>query len=320
MILEEVESRDNGQTLTNSNDVTSRDSRVFINAPPFFLNLPCALMLPLFAVRLATRRVVSAPLFSRGASVAYKFAPNALSRSFATTILRSEPTKTTAARTTKKPAAKKTVSKKSAKKPAKKAVKKKVVKAKKKVVKKKVPVKLVIPRGIKIPPRGLSTYLYFVTKVFESPLPKVTKENMIETAKLAANAWKALPESQKDDLNRIAAPLRAQASKERQDYINNLDFQILKELNRRRVAKGKTKLHRRIGSQAGRSLSGYMLWSSDYRKSPNVAGQRLTLSALGEAWRNCSPAEKQASNLFAFFFFSDLACFAFRLISLVPLP
>ncbi|KAG6852980.1 hypothetical protein C0991_007757 [Blastosporella zonata] len=224
-------------------------------------------MLPLFSLRIAARRVPIAPAFVRTLGVNSRWTPSALTRSFITTVVRAEPAakaQAKAAPKTKKAAPKKTVR---AKKPVKKVVKKKPAK--------KADAKLSIPRGTKIPSSGPSPYIYFFTKVFLSNR-KMHGMNFQEYSKAAGEAWSALSDADKQA--NISTALRVKAKEERVAYTNALDPKILKEMNRRRVAKGKNKVHKTRTAQTGRPLNAYMRWVSMIFPLPVLTvGDRFTL-------------------------------------------
>ncbi|KAG6902427.1 hypothetical protein C0995_016606 [Termitomyces sp. Mi166 len=252
-------------------------------------------MFPVASLRIAPRRVFTAPVFTRTAGVTLKWVPRTLTRSFIMSVAHAEPASTKSKTPTK---AKKSVPKK---KVAEKTVKAKAKKAAKKPVKKPVKAtKLVIPRSVKIPSYGLSPYIYFVTKIFKPEFAQ-TSENFLVNNKAAGAAWHALPESEKQKYRDICSAAHVEAAEKRQAYINSLEPAILRELNRRRVAKGKSKLHKTMQGppNAYVSLNGSMIghrWMKEYQVShPEVFKVRGFGSKIGALWRDMSAEEKQAS-------------------------
>ncbi|GLB41033.1 hypothetical protein LshimejAT787_0902480 [Lyophyllum shimeji] len=156
----------------------------------------------------------------------------------------------------------------------------------------------VIPRGVKIPSFGPSAFTHFLANYYDTDHPKLTSETMILRSKEAAAAWAALPAYEKQKISAEARELRAKAREERAAFIASLDPGILKEINRRRVTKGKTRLivHRENGNALKQPLNSYFMFAQEYReRHPEVqhepAGE--VSKKVAEEWRSMSDAEKE---------------------------
>ncbi|KAG6879413.1 hypothetical protein C0992_002895 [Termitomyces sp. T32_za158] len=242
-------------------------------------------MFALVSLRIPAGRVSTASMLTRRAGVSFRWVSHTLTRSFITSVVRAEsasdkPNTTTK---TKESAPKKKSTEKTA------GAKTKVKKAVKKPAKKTT---LVIPPSVQIPRRGPSPYMYFMTKVFKPELPQ-NKENFVANSRACAEAWKSLSEDERQKCTELSKEISAKISQERQDYINALDPKIVRELNRRRVAKGKYKIHQKLPYP----VNGYVLWIQEYTSlHPELFKERLPLSRYAEIWKGVSDEEKQVKD------------------------
>ncbi|KAL5483428.1 hypothetical protein ACEPAI_8659 [Sanghuangporus weigelae] len=202
------------------------------------------------------------------------------------------------ASTKKAPANKKSTTK-SAKKPASK--KKKAKKSlrppgrpKKKVVKKKEgPVR--IRPGDKPPKRPAASYGVFTTEQLKSeqvPEGTTSTQYIANKAKEVSASWRALSEQEKQPYIEQAAAAAADYKRRLEEYIKTTDPQIIKEINRRRSEKGKTKLKR-----FHRHTNGFILFTLEERQkrpSPTSLDEgKLLVRDLGQAWNALSDEAKQ---------------------------
>ncbi|KAF8234535.1 hypothetical protein L208DRAFT_1376882 [Tricholoma matsutake] len=181
--------------------------------------------------------------------------------------------------------------------------KKKTLTKKKTPLKKKASVKpkrVIIPvTTARKPKRSASGYGLYVQKHITDVSP--TTKSMQEIFKDAAVNWRTLPEHEKQQYSEDAASLREQRAKESLKWFDSIDPRILKEINRRRVARGKSRFRKPKDPNAPKinrnpfllTISSFL---SDLRKSDEVAG--FSIAAIGrlggERWRDMSSSQKQA--------------------------
>ncbi|KAG6876914.1 hypothetical protein C0993_012129 [Termitomyces sp. T159_Od127] len=255
-------------------------------------------------LRIAARRASTVSTPTRRAGGNLRLVSNTLTRSFITSVGRAEPATTKPKATSQTSKSEKENQKETVKTKTKTKAKKAVEKPVKKATKQRrvniaswtgavlIYTAVRIPRDIKIPPLGMTAYIYFLTKIFEPEFPR-TRENFAEIAKMGGEAWKNLSEAEKQKCVEAASAARAKANQERQDYINALDPKILRELNRRRVAIGKPKMHKK----SGRSMNPYFMWIEEFRAShPGQYDEFGSVGRLGEIWSGMSDEEKQVKD------------------------
>lgn len=176
--------------------------------------------------------------------------------------------------------------------------KKKTLTKKKTPLKKKASVKpkrVIIPvTTARKPKRSASGYGLYVQKHITDVSP--TTKSMQEIFKDAAINWRILPEHEKQQYSEDAASLREQRAKESLKWFDSIDPRILKEINRRRVARGKFRFRKPKDPNAPKiNRNPFLLFLSDLRKSDEVAG--FSIAAIGrlggERWRDMSSSQKQ---------------------------
>ncbi|TFK37127.1 hypothetical protein BDQ12DRAFT_685833 [Crucibulum laeve] len=249
-------------------------------------------MLTPFALR-AVARLSTRTFLAVRSSAHTAILLNTQTRSFLTTSRRESPakaneelvqvrkvTKTTTKTAVKKPAIKKAAPKKP-----------KVKKAKDKVT---------VPRGT-TPPKGPGgPFMLFFTDFKNRTKPTVTRDEIVELSKSAAAEWHTLSDAQKEVYTKKSGALKEQHDVELKQWLESLDPQVLKELNKRRVKYGKRKL---VLKSTGpkRPAGPFFMFLQDFRKEyfiqhPPVAGStRITESTkvAAEAWRAMAPEAKE---------------------------
>jgi hypothetical protein len=111
--------------------------------------------------------------------------------------------------------------------------------------------------------------------------------------------------------------MREARLKERLDWFNNIDPEILKEINRRKIVKGKRKLTKPKDPKAPKQISSFFLFVplfisplflylkanfsflDDFRKSPQASGMIATevIKHGSQRWNEMSTAQKQVSHV-----------------------
>ncbi|KAF8632669.1 hypothetical protein AX17_004801 [Amanita inopinata Kibby_2008] len=246
-------------------------------------------------LRLASR--VSSALFNgtRPAISSYKqlkFTPSSATRSVLTMARvedapmakeKKKTAKVTKSESETKPKEKKT------KKTAKAASPKKTTKAKP-----KKPAKIVITSDMKPPRPPGGPYVRFCVD-FGSKLPKMTSvSEATARAKECSAAWRALSETEKERYRETHRVARQEYLKERQKYFDNVDDKVLKELNRRLLAKGKRRI-RKPSREDKAPPTSFFLFAQEFRKTHDLGdlGQIDIARRAGEAWRSLSESDKR---------------------------
>ncbi|KAG5645691.1 hypothetical protein DXG03_005529 [Asterophora parasitica] len=161
-------------------------------------------------------------------------------------------------------------------------------KAKKPKAKPKVPKPTRIPT---LPHYGPTPFIHFIKSYFNVDKPAVTSETLIERAQAAGVAWKELPEHEKEKIKAESRVLRDEAKIKRDAFICDLDPAVLKELNRRRVARNKPRVVAHYPDHVKRPNNAYILKTHGH----TLEGLPLTQQAqkIGGIWREMSEAEKE---------------------------
>ncbi|KAF8066767.1 hypothetical protein FPV67DRAFT_1768212 [Lyophyllum atratum] len=248
-------------------------------------------MLSLLSLRLASRRVPLAPILARAAARPHaKIVSYSQTRLFLTSALRAEPPKVHANESTdaeEKPKSRKTSTKSTTKAAAKPKKKKKDAK----------PGKITIPRGLKVPKHGPSDFTHFLSAHFNPYRPKITAENLLERSREGAETWKTLSLTEKEKIHAEAQALRDKIKIDRKAFILSLDPKILKELNRRRLARGKSRIVAHRPAEAKRPSNQFILFANAYRQrhADEFKDQPVSVAAkkAAEVWRGMSDEEKE---------------------------
>jgi len=107
--------------------------------------------------------------------------------------------------------------------------------------------------------------------------------------------WKAVSDHEKEQYRERANGLRAEYKKHLEEWRGTVDPTVLKEMNRRRVANGKTRIR---APPTGRPLTGYTRFSMDVRREyPGTeTDPRARFNAvntwIGSQWKAMSDTEK----------------------------
>ncbi|KAL5521171.1 hypothetical protein ACEPAG_9093 [Sanghuangporus baumii] len=192
--------------------------------------------------------------------------------------------KKSATKSVKKPAGKKKKAKKSLRSPR---------RPKKKVIKKEGPVR--IRPGDKPPKRPAASYGVFISDQLKSeqvPEGTTSIQYIANKSREVGASWRALSEQEKQPYIERAAAAAADYKRRLEEYIKNTDPKIIKEINRRRSEKGKTKLKR-----LHRHTNGYLLFTLEERQkrpSPTSLDEgKVLVRDLGQAWNALSDEAKQ---------------------------
>ncbi|KAK0199839.1 hypothetical protein DFS33DRAFT_1365348 [Desarmillaria ectypa] len=184
--------------------------------------------------------------------------------------------------------------KKPAKKPAKKvAAKKKAVKPKprKKVVKPK-PVKFKITAEMKPPKRSLTPYMTFHTQRVRASSEKFANLAEAQAAvKSSAAIWKTLSDDQKKPYIDSAGAARKEYQKVMEQWYLNTSPHVRKELNKRRVAKGKTRISKPDWMEKEPS-SAYMRFATEFKEGKDIPYVEA-LKQAKVAWANIPETKKE---------------------------
>ncbi|KAK7023034.1 hypothetical protein R3P38DRAFT_3194982 [Favolaschia claudopus] len=180
----------------------------------------------------------------------------------------------------KKPAAKKVATKKKAA-PKKAAKPKGRVAAKKPVVKKSTRV----TRAQAPPPRGPSPFI-----LFSNEYGKNHKDvSIVERAKLSGAAWRALSEEEKQPYVTLSAARSTVAQEERTRYFASVDPDLLRRLNKQRIASKKNRIP--VPRILRKPPSSFFLFLSEIR-DPSLSAVENAKSA-GAAWKTLPESEKE---------------------------
>ncbi|RDB26723.1 hypothetical protein Hypma_005407 [Hypsizygus marmoreus] len=151
-----------------------------------------------------------------------------------------------------------------------------------------------ISRGLKIPGQGPTPFTHFF-KQYCAALPKATDPTeFVQRAKDAGAAWRDLPQAEKERIAQDVLPLRAAAREAREEFLRGLEPGVLFALNKRRVLKGKTRLHYTTPEADRRPTNSFVRFTLNYRATNDVSGKTPVEIAktTGELWRGMSEAEK----------------------------
>ncbi|KAI5117606.1 hypothetical protein M0805_006719 [Coniferiporia weirii] len=252
------------------------------------------MFLSLLPTRLLSRHVAAASSFS-----AQRVLAPAAARSFSMSriALAASATDTPVKKTSSSKGTKKT------EKSTKKSSKENATKLKKPTKKKETvkPAKVKVTSQDMPPPKPGGPYFVFFRKYFaDVDLSNASDKRtaIVQASKDAAAVWQGLSESEKQVYRDEYVAARAVYEKKREEYFKTVDPAVLKEINRRRAARGKPKI--KTPTTNRKPLTSFFLYLADERKAlspvegPDGPEQMIAFAkARGEKWRTMSDADKQ---------------------------
>ncbi|PFH47571.1 hypothetical protein AMATHDRAFT_67547 [Amanita thiersii Skay4041] len=256
-------------------------------------------MLSLFAANFGLATKASRLLFNAAKPVVSGYhrvglTASGVTRSFVTTprvafpaaAKKAAPKKTTKAAAPRKKAAKK----KTAAKPKVKA------KPKRKAAPKPKPKpKIVLKREMLPPSSPGGPYLQFA-KEYHAKYPIKSLPEAAEAMKKCGAAWNALDKSEKEKYYEQYRKAFEEYAVKRAEYFATVDPEIIKEINRRKKAKGKSKIRPPPPPvEQRRPMTSYLQFYHDYRKehSQGASDLKILAAEAGKAWRELPEAKKQ---------------------------
>ncbi|KAK0216963.1 hypothetical protein IW262DRAFT_1394577 [Armillaria fumosa] len=184
----------------------------------------------------------------------------------------------------KKPAAKKKVA-------AKKKAAKPKPKPKKKVVKPK-PVKFKITAEMKPPKRSLTSYMTFHTERVRAAPEKFANLGEAQAAvKSSAAAWKTMSEEQKQPYVNLANAARQEYEKAMKQWFLNMSPQVRKELNKVRLAKGRSRIAKPSWLEK-QPNNAYMRFAIEFKEGKDIPPVEA-LKQAKVAWANLPEATRE---------------------------
>ncbi|KAH9994633.1 hypothetical protein BJV77DRAFT_1066632 [Russula vinacea] len=150
----------------------------------------------------------------------------------------------------------------------------------------------------KPPKRPANAYVLWISDWIRSQ-PKIENiEAARGTVKKGAQIWHTVPEHDKQRYREKADVLRAEYNKRFEEWHEKVDPAILRELNRRRVAKGHMRIQSRGSDDDSRPLNGYLRYYMHVRDEyPSTEGDGSAYftalsTRVSSQWRTLSDAEK----------------------------
>jgi hypothetical protein len=155
--------------------------------------------------------------------------------------------------------------------------------------------KVVITDDMK-PPRIPAGSFFRFSREWFSNRPK--SKSILEQAELAKEcgvAWQSLSEDEKQPYRETARIEREAYSKERRQWLENVDPLVLKGLNKLQAAKGKPRIKPlKKQNDNGRPLNPFLQFTIDFRSEQGqVVPPTEIFRRAGEAWRALSDTERQ---------------------------
>ncbi|KAF8659822.1 hypothetical protein AX16_001707 [Volvariella volvacea WC 439] len=177
-----------------------------------------------------------------------------------------------------------------------KAKKTATTKAKKGPAKKKAekPKRAVIKPEMRPPKRPPSAYFLFYLDFLEkNNLKPADKQDVVNFSIKSSQAWKELTLGEKQRYHDLCATKFAEYNASYDEWARNVDPAVLKELNRRKKARGGREFHLPKDGPS-RPLSAYLMFAQETR-SALPAGLTFAEAGrkLGENWKGLSEAEKE---------------------------
>ncbi|KAI0261225.1 hypothetical protein BC834DRAFT_1034935 [Gloeopeniophorella convolvens] len=149
-----------------------------------------------------------------------------------------------------------------------------------------------------LPPKAPgSSYVMWVSDWLRSQ-PKAENLEGAQTAiKRAAELWKAAPEHEKQEqaYREKYAAVRAEYLQKLEEWRQRVSPEVLRELNRKRVSRGKGRIRSASNASEGstRPMGAFFLFAKDVRESSGeIENYRQFMSELSGKWKELSDAER----------------------------